>query len=129
MVSLIIFFLSKVAGEFLRCEQVQYGEVNIEDCKLEARQKGYDKPIFYFTFSTAAHPASYPVGRGGSARQRRGSLTLEWGLEPAEGRIEGEVARHAVRRAAALHNVQDRRAEGAGREAEGNLDRRAAAGR
>ena len=55
IVSLIIFFLSKAAGEFYQCEQVAYGEVDIEDCKQEARQKGYDKPIFYFTLSTAAH--------------------------------------------------------------------------
>jgi len=56
IVSLIIFFLSKAAGEFYQCEQVPYGEVDIEACKQEARQKGYDKPIFYFTLSTAAHP-------------------------------------------------------------------------
>lgn len=56
IVSLIIFFLSKAAGEFLQCEQAPYGEVNIEDCKQESKLKGYDKPIFYFTFSTAAHP-------------------------------------------------------------------------
>ena len=55
IVSLIIFFLSKAAGEFYQCEQVSYGEIDIEDCKQEARQKGYDKPIFYFTLSTAAH--------------------------------------------------------------------------
>lgn len=71
MVSLIIFFLSKAAGEFLQCENAPYGEVNIEDCKQEARQKGYDKPIFYFTFSTAAHPDTlYKVFR----EERRNAL-------------------------------------------------------
>jgi len=71
MVSLIIFFLSKAAGEFLQCEQVTYGNINIEDCKQEAHQKGYDKPIFYFTFSTAAHPDTlYKVFR----EERRNAL-------------------------------------------------------
>jgi peptide/nickel transport system permease protein len=32
--------------------------IDIEQCKLEAKLKGYDKPIFYFSFSTAAHPDS-----------------------------------------------------------------------
>ncbi len=71
IVSLIIFFLSKAAGEFLRCEEVQFGEVSIEDCKIEAHQKGYDKPIFYFIFSTAAHPDTlYKIFR----EERRNAL-------------------------------------------------------
>jgi len=71
IVSLIIFFLSKAAGEFLQCEQAAYGEVDIEDCKQEAHLKGYDKPIFYFTFSTAAHPDTlYKIFR----EERRNAL-------------------------------------------------------
>ncbi len=71
MVSIIIFFLSKAAGEFLQCEEVQYGDINIEDCKQEAHQKGYDKPIFYFTLSTAAHPDTlYKIFR----EERRNAL-------------------------------------------------------
>lgn len=71
IVSLVIFFLSKAAGEFLRCEEAQFGDINIEDCKLEAHQKGYDKPIFYFTLSTAAHPDTlYKIFR----EERRNAL-------------------------------------------------------
>lgn len=71
IVSVIIFFLSKAAGEFLQCEEVQYGDINIEDCKREAHQKGYDKPIFYFTLSTAAHPDTlYKIFR----EERRNAL-------------------------------------------------------
>ncbi|MEM1122827.1 MAG: ABC transporter permease, partial [Bacteroidota bacterium] len=55
LVSLIIFFLSKAAGESLKCWNDPNG-IDIEVCKQEARVKGYDKPIFYFTFTTAAHP-------------------------------------------------------------------------
>lgn len=54
-ISLVIFFLSKAAGEILLCEQDPLG-IDIEQCKLEAHQKGYDKPVFYFSLTTAAHP-------------------------------------------------------------------------
>lgn len=54
-VSLIVFFLSKAAGESLKCWQDPNG-IDIEVCQQEAKVKGYDKPIFYFTFTTAAHP-------------------------------------------------------------------------
>ena len=57
LVSLIIFFLSKAAGEQLQCDNAQDGP-DLETCMNEAHQKGYDKPIFYFTFSTAAHPST-----------------------------------------------------------------------
>ena len=63
--------MSKAAGEFLQCEQAPYGEVNIEDCKQESHLKGYDKPIFYFTFSTVAHPDTlYKIFR----EERRNAL-------------------------------------------------------
>ncbi len=55
IVSLIIFFLSKAAGEQLLCDKDPNGP-DLETCMNEAHQKGYDKPIFYFAFSTAAHP-------------------------------------------------------------------------
>jgi len=55
LVSLIIFFLSKAAGEVLKCELDPAG-IDIEQCMQEAHIKGYDLPIFYFTFTTAAHP-------------------------------------------------------------------------
>lgn len=54
IISLVIFFLSKAAGEYLNCENAQVFSIQL--CKDEAHLKGYDKPIFYFTFSTAAHP-------------------------------------------------------------------------
>lgn len=70
LVSLIIFFLSKAAGERLRCEDDPNGP-DMELCIEEARQKGYDKPVFYFTFSTAAHPDTlYKVFR----EERRAAL-------------------------------------------------------
>ncbi|MEM6316885.1 MAG: ABC transporter permease [Bacteroidota bacterium] len=70
-ISLIIFFLSKAAGEYLRCESAPNGP-ELEVCKAEAREKGYDKPIFYFTFSTTAHPDTlYKVFR----EERRNALT------------------------------------------------------
>lgn len=71
LVSLIIFFLSKAAGESLKCEQDPNG-VDIEICKQEAHVKGYDLPIFYFTFTTAAHPDTlYKVFR----EERRNALS------------------------------------------------------
>ena len=57
IVSLIIFFLSKAAGEQLQCDEDPNGP-DLETCMNEAHQKGYDKPIFYFAFSTAAHPSN-----------------------------------------------------------------------
>ncbi|MEM1123673.1 MAG: ABC transporter permease [Bacteroidota bacterium] len=70
-ISLIIFFLSKAAGEYLRCESDPNGP-DLEICKAEAREKGYDKPIFYITFSTTAHPDTlYKVFR----EERRNALT------------------------------------------------------
>jgi len=57
IVSLIIFFLSKAAGEKLKCDDDPNGP-DLETCMNEAYQKGYDKPIFYFAFSTAAHPST-----------------------------------------------------------------------
>ncbi len=54
LVSLIVFFLSKCTGEKLNCEEDPI--FDIERCRKEARLKGYDKPVFYFALSTAAHP-------------------------------------------------------------------------
>ena len=45
--------MSKAAGEYLNCENDPV--FSIERCKQEAHLKGYDKPVFYFNFSTAAH--------------------------------------------------------------------------
>ena len=70
LISLIIFFLSKAAGEHLNCMNAPNGP-DYEVCKDEAQQKGYDKPIFYFTLSTAAHPGTlYQVFR----EERRDAL-------------------------------------------------------
>jgi len=49
--------LSKAAGEQLQCDKDPNGP-DLETCMNEAHQKGYDKPIFYFAFSTAAHPST-----------------------------------------------------------------------
>jgi len=49
--------LSKAAGEQLLCDQDPNGP-DLETCRNEAHRKGYDKPVFYFTFSTAAHPST-----------------------------------------------------------------------
>ena len=49
--------MSKAAGEQLQCDKDPNGP-DLETCMNEARQKGYDKPIFYFSFSTAAHPGT-----------------------------------------------------------------------
>ena len=54
LISLVVFFLSKCAGEQLACETAIV--FDIEQCKKEAHLKGYDKPMFYFSFSTVAHP-------------------------------------------------------------------------
>jgi len=54
LISLIIFFLSKCAGEQLACQTAPvYDEAT---CIKEAHLKGYDLPIFYATLSTSAHP-------------------------------------------------------------------------
>lgn len=49
--------MSKAAGEQLLCDQDPNGP-DLETCRNEAHRKGYDKPVFYFTFSTAAHPST-----------------------------------------------------------------------
>lgn len=49
--------MSKAAGEQLQCDKDPNGP-DLETCMNEAHQKGYDKPIFYFAFSTAAHPST-----------------------------------------------------------------------
>lgn len=49
--------MSKAAGEQLLCDKDPDG-ADLETCMNEAHQKGYDKPIFYFAFSTAAHPGT-----------------------------------------------------------------------
>ncbi len=53
-ISVIIFLLSKSAGEHLTCEEDE--RFSQEDCRKEAHEKGYDQPAFYFSISTAAHP-------------------------------------------------------------------------
>jgi len=53
-ISLIVFLLSKSSGEYLSCEDDD--RFSQEDCWKEAQEKGYDQPVFYFSFSTAAHP-------------------------------------------------------------------------
>lgn len=54
LISVVVFFLSKCAGERLECEQdLTYDPAR---CIEEATLKGYNKPIFYFTLTTSAHP-------------------------------------------------------------------------
>lgn len=54
LVSIIIFFLSKCAGEELQCIHDRvYDEAK---CIEEATLKGFNKPIFYFNLTTTAHP-------------------------------------------------------------------------
>ena len=55
VISLIVFFLSKAAGEFLNCELDPKGP-DPEICRAEAHLKGYDLPVFYFSVTTAAYP-------------------------------------------------------------------------
>ena len=53
-ISLIVFLLSKSAGDYLSCEEDD--RFSQEDCWKEAHEKGYDQAVFYFSLSTAAHP-------------------------------------------------------------------------
>lgn len=56
LISLIVFFLSKCAGDSLQCENNDLIGYDEATCIKEAQLKGYDKPLFYFALSTAAHP-------------------------------------------------------------------------
>jgi len=77
VISLIIFFLSKMAGESLLCDQDSF--YSVERCKEEAHQKGYDKPVFYFSLSTAAHPDTlYRIFRA-ERRSALGKLIGQYG--------------------------------------------------
>lgn len=53
-ISVIVFLLSKGAGDHLTCADDD--RFSQEDCRKEAHEKGYDLPVFYFSISTAAHP-------------------------------------------------------------------------
>lgn len=54
LIAITVFFLSKTVGEELQCvKEPIYDE---QRCIEEATQKGFNKPLFYFAITTAAHP-------------------------------------------------------------------------
>ena len=105
-ISLIIFFLSKCAGEQLACEAAPiYSEV---DCIKEANLKGYNKPIFYATLSTAAHPDTlYRIFRE-ERRIMLHKLVGQYGNWPPIHRYyqQLQVVEHAVEKKGRRYNSQ-----------------------
>lgn len=54
LIAITVFFLSKLIGEELQCiNEPIYDE---QRCIEEATEKGFNKPLFYFNITTAAHP-------------------------------------------------------------------------
>jgi len=54
LIAITVFFLSKSVGEELEC--INEPVFDEQRCIEEAKRKGFNKPIFYFNLTTAAHP-------------------------------------------------------------------------